>query len=109
MQSVYLQWIMKIYAIGHLVKTNPIKANFKPDTCDALRSSNAASHLLIKPILLLYKPGNDRYYTRRYCRCSSMEEHSFRKAEVEGSTPSIGCFVKMRAYLLRESAYGNSN
>ena len=24
------------------------------------------------------------------CRCSSMVEHSFRKAEVEGSTPSIG-------------------
>ena len=37
------------------------------------------------------KPDNDRYYGRRKCRCSSMVEHSFRKAEVEGSTPSIGC------------------
>ena len=41
----------------------------------------------------LYKPGNDRYYSRLDCRCSSMVEHSFRKAEVEGSTPSIGLSV----------------
>ncbi len=39
----------------------------------------------------VYKPANARYYSRRKCRCSSMVERSFRKAEVEGSTPSIGC------------------
>ncbi len=39
----------------------------------------------------LYKPGNHQYYSRRKCRCSSMAEHSFRKAEVVGSTLTIGC------------------
>ena len=69
-------------------------ANFRPVTCPALCGNNAASHELIGPILTLYKTANDRYYTRSNCRCSSMEEHSFRKAEVEGSTPSIG-FVSL--------------
>ena len=41
-------------------------------------------------MLLLYKLSNVQYYSRRKSRCSSMVEHSFRKAEVEGSTPSIG-------------------
>ena len=31
MQSVYLQRIMKINPIGHLVKTNPIKPNFRQE------------------------------------------------------------------------------
>ncbi len=39
----------------------------------------------------VYKPGNDQYYIRYICRCSSMVERSFRKAEVVGPTPTIGC------------------
>ena len=66
------------------------KANFRLDTCPALYIRKAVSHELIDPILPLYNPANDQYYSRPNCRCSSMEEHSFRKAEVEGSTPSIG-------------------
>ena len=38
----------------------------------------------------LYKPGNNQYYIWHIGRCSSMVEHSFRKAGVEGPTPSIG-------------------
>ena len=38
----------------------------------------------------LYKTDNEQYYIRYKRRCSSMVEHSFRKAEVEGSNPSIG-------------------
>ncbi len=41
----------------------------------------------------VYKPGNDQYYIRHICRCSSMVERSFRKAEVVGPTPTIGCEV----------------
>ena len=52
--------------------------------------SSVHGRLLINPMLLLYKPGNVQYYSRRKGRCSSMVEHSFRKAEVEGPTPSIG-------------------
>ena len=37
----------------------------------------------------LYKRGVFSYYIVP-CRCSSMVEHGFRKAGVEGSTPSIG-------------------
>ena len=85
-------------------KTNPIqtqfKANLKPGTRPALCGNNAASHKLIATILPLYKTICHQYYTRSYRRCSSMEEHSFRKAEVEGSTPSIGCSTKMRVCLL---------
>ncbi len=103
MQSAYLQRIMNKYEDRGPEKTNPNKANFKPDTCPALRSSSAVSHKLIAPILPLYKPANDRYYTRRKCRCSSMEEHSFRKAEVEGSTPSIGC-VNLKSVICLKSS-----
>ena len=39
----------------------------------------------------LYRPRNDRYYTRCMRRCSSTVEHGFRKAGVEGPNPSIGC------------------
>ncbi len=39
----------------------------------------------------VYKPGNVQYYNRHIRRCSSMVEHSFRKAGVVGSNPSIGC------------------
>jgi hypothetical protein len=46
--------------------------------------------LLINPIMAIYKSTNERYYTLNIRRCSSMVEHSFRKAGVEGSTPSIG-------------------
>ena len=47
-----------------------------------------------KAVLLngLYKPVNERYHSRCQCRCSSTVEHSFRKAGVVGSNPSIGCF-----------------
>jgi hypothetical protein len=44
------------------------------------------------PMNPLYKTPNIQYHNRRIRRCSSMVEHSFRKAGVEGSTPSIGCF-----------------
>ena len=39
----------------------------------------------------LYRLSDDGYYGRCMGRCSSMVEHSFRKAGVEGSSPSIGC------------------
>ena len=45
---------------------------------------------LIDRIKSLYKPANYQYYNQRECRCSSTVEHSFRKAGVEGSNPSIG-------------------
>ena len=56
----------------------------------ANQSQFQMGRLPIKPMLPLYKPCCGRYYIRHIRRCSSMEEHSFRKAEVEGSTPSIG-------------------
>jgi uncharacterized protein len=45
-----------------------------------------------KAVLLnrLYKKANEQYHIRRRRRCSSMVEHGFRKAGVEGSNPSIG-------------------
>ena len=46
--------------------------------------------LSINGIKALYKPGGRWYYSESLSRCSSMEEHSFRKAEVVGSTPTIG-------------------
>ena len=39
----------------------------------------------------VYKPGNEQYDIRHIGRCSSTVEHSFRKAGVEGPSPSIGC------------------
>jgi hypothetical protein len=108
MQTQYIQMFKKIYYSVRAKKTNPIqtqfnpkqtqfkpiqtqnKPNSKPHACPALHSSNSVSHDLIAPILPLYKTICHQYYTRSYRRCSSMEEHSFRKAEVEGSTPSIG-------------------
>ncbi len=109
--------VKKIYCSIMAKKTNPIqtqfnpkqtqfkpiqtqfKANLKPVDC----GNNAASNELIATILPLYKTTNDRYYTRRNCRCSSMEEHSFRKAEVEGSTPSIG-FVSLKCVICPKSS-----
>ena len=58
--------------------------------------------LLINPILPLYKPANVQYHSRHKRRCSSMVEHSFRKAGVEGPTPSIGCAVSLRAFFTGE-------
>ena len=57
----------------------------------------------------VYKSRSEQYHIRHISRCSSMVEHSFRKAGVEGPTPSIGFSGYMRACLLRESLYGNSN
>ena len=73
------------------------------------RTDDCSLRLLINPMKTLYKSGNDQYYVRHIGRCSSMVEHSFRKAEVEGSTPSIGCSVLMRVFSSRERAYGDSN
>ena len=68
---------------------------------------NRSCRLLIKPMLPLYKPGNVQYYSRHNCRCSSMVEHSFRKAGVEGSTPSIGCGIwRERTHSNWEINYG---
>ena len=121
MQTQYLQMVKKICCSVRAKKTNPIqtqfnpkqsqfkpkqtqfKPNFKPDTCPDLGSNNATSHKLIVPILPLYNTANHQYYTRCYRRCSSMEEHSFRKAEVEGSTPSIG-FVNLKSVIYLKSS-----
>jgi endonuclease/exonuclease/phosphatase family metal-dependent hydrolase len=46
---------------------------------------------MIKRMLPIYMMCCRRYYRRVKRRCSSMVEHGFRKAGVEGSTPSIGC------------------
>ena len=62
---------------------------------NALKSTGpqTSPRLLISRMKALYRPRNDRYYTRCMCRCSSTVEHGFRKAGVEGSSPSIGCYV----------------
>ncbi len=57
----------------------------------------------------VYKPGNDQYYNRHIGRCSSMVEHGFRKAGVEGSNPSIG-FIQIRPdfnYHIESFAYND--
>ena len=46
----------------------------------------------------LYKPPKKRYYTPHKRRCSSTVEHSFRKAEVVGSIPTIGCVGLQQKY-----------
>ena len=46
----------------------------------------------------VYRPRNDRYYSRRKCRCSSTVEHSFRKAGVVGPNPTIGCVNLQEKY-----------
>ena len=46
----------------------------------------------------LYKPVNVQYYIRHIGRCSSTVEHGFRKAGVEGSSPSIGCVNLQEKY-----------
>ena len=56
--------------------------------------------LLIGRIKALYKPDDNRYYNRYICRCSSMVEHSFRKAEVVGSTPTIGFIEAVLIFIL---------
>ena len=61
---------------------------------------NSSSQRLISRIKALYKPAIWRYYIRHKCRCSSMVEHSFRKAEVEGSTPSIGFIEALLIFIL---------
>ena len=61
---------------------------------------NCSSRLLFNRIKAIYKPVSDRYYNRHICRCSSMVEHSFRKAEVEGSTPSIGFIEAVLIFIL---------
>ena len=90
-------------------KANQTQFQALPYLPKMLEEKNRSPRLLISPMLPLYKPANVQYYSRRKGRCSSMVEHSFRKAGVEGPTPSIGCSVLMRVCLLRESAYGNSN
>ena len=59
----------------------------------------------------VYKPGNDRYYIRHIRRCSSMAEHSFRKAEVVGPTPTIGCgpLILRAIYMNSEDTSANIN
>ena len=61
---------------------------------------NCSVQLLIGRIKALYKQAIRQYYIRHKCRCSSMVEHSFRKAEVEGSTPSIGCIEALFIVIL---------
>ena len=61
---------------------------------------NCPQDLLFHRIKTIYKRVNDRYYIRRICRCSSMAEHSFRKAEVVGSTPTIGFIESILIFIL---------
>ena len=61
----------------------------KPNQTQLPRPQTSAP-LLITHVKPLYRLRNDRYYTRCMRRCSSMVEHGFRKAGVEGSSPSIG-------------------
>jgi hypothetical protein len=67
-----------------------------------LEDKNRLRRLLINRIKALYKPVYDRYYSRHIRRCSSMVEHSFRKAGVEGPTPSIGFIYTIVQYLLKK-------
>ena len=53
----------------------------------------------------LYKK-RPRDYDFFLCRCSSTVEHGFRKAGVEGSSPSIGPAVLLRGWLMRKSPMG---
>ena len=46
----------------------------------------------------VYKTADEQYYSRRKCRCSSMVEHSFRKAGVVSSTLTIGCVNLQEKY-----------
>ena len=105
MQTQYIQMVKKICCSIRAKKTNPIQTQFKPkqtqfnpiQTQNRPNSKPIAERVKMNafaPILPLYKTNCHQYYTRSYRRCSSMEEHSFRKAEVEGSTPSIG-FVSL--------------
>ncbi len=75
----------------HENKPNQTQFEALPYLPKEREEKNRSGRLLINPMLPLYKPGNDQYYIRDICRCSSMVEHSFRKAGVEGPTPSIGC------------------
>ena len=111
--TIFMSMAYPIFASLTKVKnkpdSNPNKPNLKRKANLTLSGYTAVSHWLITPGLPLYKPSNEQYYRRSNCRCSSMVEHSSRKAEVEGSTPSIGCSCYMRVHILRESPYGNSN
>jgi uncharacterized protein len=69
------------------------------------------AHLITEPLFNtlaelsngLYKPNNNWYYSWHIGRCSSMVEHSFRKAGVEGSSPPIGFMnIQDKYQLLQE-------
>ena len=76
---------------NELIKTKPTCS----ELVEPIKANFTASKKLTKVVLFngLYKTANERYYIRHKCRCSSMVEHSFRKAGVEGSTPSIGFYI----------------
>ncbi len=80
-------------------KNKPNQSQFQNDSKACPERSRMGQFqmalLLFKPMLSLYLPRCARYHSQVKRRCSSMVEHSFRKAEVEGSTPSIG-FVNLQ-------------
>jgi uncharacterized protein len=109
----------ELWGNGHLVnwekrtqnepKTNPNEPNLNPILAQKIPKQTQFKPKQIqfhyperrrKAVLFngVYKPANDRYYIRRKCRCSSMVEHSFRKAGVEGSNPSIGFMNLQQKY-----------
>ncbi len=49
-------------------------------------------------LVVLYKTAGIGYDSLLVCRCSSMVERSFRKAEVVGPTPTIGCMALEQKY-----------
>ena len=53
----------------------------------------------MKRLLPLYRSDCERYDNRQIRRCSSMVERSFRKAEVVGPTPTIGCVNLQEKYI----------
>jgi hypothetical protein len=87
-------------SLSNLFQTQPVVSLsnlFQALSCllNGWQEINRLLSLFINPMLPLYKPANAQYYSWYKRRCSSMVEHSFRKAEVEGPTPSIG-FVNLR-------------
>ncbi len=83
-------------------ENKPKQSQFHAPTHPAMEREvkNCSLRLLINQIMSIYKPDNDRYYIRHISRCSSMAEHSFRKAEVVGSTPTIGCIEAVLIFFL---------
>ncbi len=95
--NVYKQMDYGNFCVFGMRKNKPNQSQFQAPAQfqKELEEKNCLGGLLINGIKALYKATIWRYYARHKCRCSSMVEHSFRKAGVEGSTPSIGCYLSI--------------